>query len=116
MPVYETRRLRNLAAALMLLSGLTHSAQLWLTELGATAVTSALVGLFYLLVALGLSGQSRFSLWAGLLVPITGSLATAGQWADASSQALPAWHLLVDILVIGLCAYVLFRTRHELMD
>lgn len=116
MPVYATRKLRNLAATLMLLSGLSHVGQLWFRELDGMALITALLGMFYLVLALGLSGQSRFTLWVSSVTVCASGMA-GSQLLDLDAlDPLLAWHLAVDALVVPLCLYVLFRTRHSEMD
>jgi hypothetical protein len=116
MPVYATRNLRNLAAALMLLSGLTHVGQLWFVKLNGIALLAALLGMFYLLISLGLSGQSRFSLWLATGLPAAAAYAAVLKPETRLLPTLWPWHIAADIAVPCLCLYILFRTRHSRMD
>ena len=56
MPVFATRKLRNIGAALMLLSGLIHIGSLWFNELNSVTLVVASFGVFYFLIGLGLAG------------------------------------------------------------
>ena len=116
MPVYATRRLRNLAATLMLLSGLTHVGQLWFVKLDGYAVSAALLGMFYLLISLGLSGRSRFTLWLASCLPAAVAYAAVLKPETKLISTLWLWHIAVDIAVPCLCLYILYRTRHSEMD
>ena len=116
MPVYATRNLRNLAATLMLLSGLTHVGQLWFVKLGGYALLAALLGMFYLLISLGLSGRSRFTLWLASCLPAAAAYAAVLKPETRLLPTLWFWHIGVDIAVTCLCLYILFRTRHSEMD
>lgn len=116
MPVYATRNLRNLAAALMLLSGLTHIGQLWFVKLNGNALLAALLGMFYLLISLGLSGRSRFTLWLASCMPAAAAVAAVLKPETSPLATLWLWHIAADIAVPGLCLYILFRTRHSDMD
>lgn len=116
MPVYATRRIRNSAATLMLLSGLTHIGQLWLVKLDGQALLAALLGMFYLLIGLGLSGQSRFTLWIASALPAAAAAFSLPILLDDIHQPLLIWHVTADTLVASLCIFVLFRTRHAEMD
>jgi hypothetical protein len=70
----------------------------------------------YLLLALGLSGQSRFSLWLGLTLPALGSY-TSYLWQPPPGAPLQALLTMpIGLLVMLLCAFILYRSRHELMD
>jgi hypothetical protein len=115
-PVYATRKFRNIAAALMLLSGFTHVGQLWMVKLDAQALLSASLGMFYLLIGLGLSGQSRFTLWLASALPAAGAVLGLTMLAENIKQPMLLWHVAVDFLVVALCLYILYRTRHANMD
>jgi hypothetical protein len=116
MPVFETRKFRDLAAALMLLAGVTHVAQLWLYALSGTTVLAALLGMFYFLIALGLAGRSRFSLWVGVMIPGLGAAAGLQFYLSRPPVELTLLNVCINSLVVILCAYTLFRTRHAEMD
>ncbi len=116
MPVYATRKLRNIAAALMLLSGCSHIGQLWFVELDAAAMIGALFGMFYLLIGLGLAGQSRFTLWIAIVMPVAGAFGAFQRLNPQSLEPLLVWHMFADFLVILICAFILFETRHVEMD
>jgi hypothetical protein len=100
----------------MLLSGLTHIGQLWLVKLDAQALMAALLGMFYLLIGLGLAGQSRFTLWIASALPAAAAVLGLTLLAGNISQPLLLWHVAADILVATLCIYILFHTRHADMD
>jgi hypothetical protein len=116
MPVYATRNLRNLTAVLMLLSGLTHVGQLWFVKLNGIALLAALLGMFYLLISLGLSGRSRFTLWLASFLPAAAACVSVLKPEASPLPVLRLGHLGVDITVSCLCLYILFRTRHSEMD
>ena len=48
MPIYTTRKFRNAAAALMLMTSVTHIGQLWFRETTPINLMIALVGVYYL--------------------------------------------------------------------
>ena len=116
MPATTIRRVRNTAAVLMLTSGISHIAQLWFRDVDARALLLGLAGMYYLVLALGLSGRSRFTLW----ITIASVAASAGfglsQWSPQQPEILLAWHILADATVALLCVYVLYQNRYALMD
>ncbi len=116
MAVYATRKIRNTAALLMMFNGVSHVAQLWLRETSAATLLTALGGMYYLLLALGLSGQSRFTLWISAVSVIAGAALRSGQLDPGTPDATLAWHLSLDITVAALCLYILYRTRFADMD
>ena len=116
MTVYRTRKVRNLAALLFMLSGLSHVAQLWFRDTDGAALLTALLGMLYLLLALGLSGQSRFALWATSVTAIPGAAAGTLLLSPDPFDPLVVWHYAVDGTVAALCLYILYRTRFAEMD
>jgi len=116
MPVFKTRKLRDLAAALMLLAGITHVGQLWFYSLSGTTIFAALFGMFYFLIALGLAGKSRFSLWVAVMIPALGVVGGTQRYISPSPVELTLLNVAINLLVIFLCLYTLYRTRHSEMD
>ena len=116
MPVFETRKLRDLAAALMLLAGITHVAQLWIYALSGSTIFAAMFGMVYFLIALGLAGKSRFSLWTGVIMPALAVLAGEQRHTGPSPVDLSLLNLGINLSVLCLCGYTLYRTRHSDMD
>jgi len=116
MPVYATRKLRNIATILILLSGLTHVAQLWFVKLDGTTILTALLGMSYLLIGLGLSGQSRFTLWLATGIPAAAAVTEIAGLSASPPGLLLLWHTGTNITVALVCAYILYRTRHAQMD
>ncbi len=116
MAVYATRKIRNTAALLMMLSGISHIAQLWLRETNAATLLTALVGMYYLLLALGLSGSSRFTLWVSAVSVTAGGAVRTGQLTTSAPDPALSWHLAADLAIAGLCLYTLYRTRFADMD
>ncbi len=110
-PSLSAHALRQLTATLMALCGLWQVTGLWLNPLSATSVVEALCGAVYLLVAVGLAGQSRFALWLAIVV------ATSMLWLNISGQ--PGWErpllirYAVDTLIILLSCRVLWLLRHQ---
>lgn len=101
------RRLRYLAANLVLMIGIVLVASPWYRELDATSVISAATGVAYLIIALGLFGQSRFTLF----VAIGGCLARP--WLLPAVEPLSNALLAMDLLAAACCLVVLWQVRHE---
>lgn len=107
---YPGTLLRNTAATLMCLSGTLQIAALWLRELTGVAVIDSLCGTTYLIIALGLFGRSRFSLFMGLLVPTAASVML--RYFVPQPTQIHTLRITVDIIVALLCVIVLWETRH----
>lgn len=116
MPVHGTRKIRNLAALLVSLSGVTHVAQLWFREIDESSLFTALVGMVYLLLGLGLSGQSRFTLWACGITTLAAAGYGVSLLTPSAPDALLVWHITADAIAGPLCLYTLYRTRYADMD
>ena len=116
MPVYATRKLRNFATGLMLVAGCTHIGQLWLYPLSGTSIIAAMSGVLYLLIALGLAGRSRFSLWMGLVIPAIDAGAGILRYRRLDQEVLTLSNIAINLLLIAICAYILYRTRNARMD
>ena len=102
MPVLETRKLRDLSAALMLLAGITHVAQLWIYTLSGATIFAAMFGMVYFLIALGLAGNSRFTLWTGVIIPALAVVAGEPHQPPSTLDLAPL-NLGINILVLFLC-------------
>ena len=111
-----SRTLRRLTGLLMLVLGVSHVMQLWLQPLDGTVIYTALFGVVYLLVSLGLSGQSRFTLWLGILVPAAGSYAGYLRYHLVGPTPFTVAHIAASLLVVALCVTILYRSRHAIMD
>jgi hypothetical protein len=103
--------LRNIAATLLCLSGITHIAGLWLRDINSNVLVGALFGAAYLYIGIGLYGKSRFALVMAILFPLLGaSLALT----DSPMSPFNTLHLTVlcaNFIVIVLCSGVLFVVR-----
>ena len=60
---HRASKLRAIAATLVCTSGAAHLASLWFRPLDEGAVASIFIGATYLIVGIGLFGQSRFTLF-----------------------------------------------------
>lgn len=103
--------LRNTAATLMCVSGIGQIASLWLRELTANALVDGLWGTVYLVIGIGLFGQSRFSLFLAMVIPTaaTGILF----YTVAQPEQVYALRIAIDVVVVLLCAVVLWEMRHS---
>lgn len=103
--------LRFLAASLLTASGLAHVAALWFRELDARAVAAMLLGAVYLIIAIGMFGQSRFTLFLAIAVP--GAVTFASLQQPGPIHTLQTLSLAVNAMVICLSALVLWQVRNR---
>lgn len=101
---------RRLAALLCSLAGVALIAGLWLRDISGLVVIDAVAGAIYLLLALGLLGNSRFSLFMGIAIPCA---AAAGLWWWPLPEVpFREQQILGNAMIAALCAFALWRVRH----
>ena len=104
-------RLRNLAAALITLSGVGQVAQLWFRDLSGTTVAEAVLGIAYILIGIGLLGQSRFTLFVAIVVPALAATRIIDTVTPENPSALLIARIAVDVIVVLCCVIELLRVR-----
>ena len=107
----QSYRLRNLAAILITFSGIGHIAALWLRELTELAVLDALLGTVYLIIGIGLFGQSRFALFMAIVTPgaISGFLLAN---VTEPGQIMTV-RITIDVIVVCCSLIVLWQVRNN---
>jgi len=103
--------LRHTAATLMCLSGVAQIAALWLRELTGTALIDGLWGTVYLAIGIGLFGHARLSLFLGIVVPCAAIAILF--YTIPQPEQIYALRIAIDVVVVLLCAIVLWETRHH---
>ena len=104
-------RLRNIAATLLCLSGITHIAGLWLGDINSQVLVGALFGAAYLYIGIGLYGKSRFALVTAILFPAIGAALALTNSQLSSLSTMQLTLLCANSIVIVLCSAVLFVVR-----
>lgn len=100
---------RNTAACLMLLSGLTHVAQLAVYPAHAHVVTAAAFGVLYFAIGLYLLRPARAALWCGALFPLIGGSLGVYRFIALQPNPFTVLHVLIDVVVIAVCVRLLLR-------
>ncbi|GAB3288475.1 hypothetical protein [Parahaliea aestuarii] len=100
--------MRQLAALLVAASGAWQVAGLWFNPLNEAHLLIALIGAAYLLLSIGLFGQSRFSLFLAMVVP-----ALHLWFLMRLGEGLASLPAAIDLAVILLCARVFWALRHQ---
>ena len=103
--------LRNIAATLLTLSGISHIALLWIRDIDLPLLLSVSFGAVYLFIGIGLYGQSRFALFTAIVVPGIGAGLALSYRELSAFSTLGLGQLGVDAIVILFCAIVLFAVR-----
>ena len=109
MPVTSPPPLRIATAIVVTAAGLAQVAMLWVFDLGAPVLLTALAGGCYLLLGLGLFGVSRFAL------ALSAAVCGARAWLAFAPVPVPLWEQLrtgVDVLVAVTALGLLWQARH----
>lgn len=95
----------------MTVSGTGHIASLWLRDLTGEAIVDALIGAVYLIIGIGLFGQSRFTLFMGIIIP------AGGAWYVFRylpyGEPIYEARMTIDAMVILCSAFTLWQARHD---
>ena len=103
-------RIRNLAAALLCLSGTIHVTQLFAGRPVVDTVITVSFGVIYLVIGVLLFRSSRASLTLGVIIPLIGLLlAVAGMLMNPTP--LGAFFIAVDVIVAGCCFYIITKNK-----
>jgi hypothetical protein len=103
---------QSIAAGLMILSGLTHPAQVVLFDLGPEAAQSARGGSIFLLVGLGLLTRFKLALAIGIALPLLGGVSSVVRIVNGDpTTLLTPVHAAIDFVVVGLCIASLWTRR-----
>lgn len=95
--------LRLLAAILITVSGIGQVAMLWFRDLTGAALTDAMMGVVYIIIGIGLQGQSRFTLFLAIAVPATAAALVLNSSGAGGFNMLQIARLAIDFAVI-MCA------------
>jgi hypothetical protein len=105
------RAIRSVLAVLVCIAGSAQIASLWMRPLSEAAVMDAVLGATYLILAIGLFGQSRFSLFMTALVP--GGMAIAIATSSSELMDIERLRLSADSLVALGSVLLLWRARND---
>ncbi|MEW4529446.1 MAG: hypothetical protein ACF8PG_18240 [Maioricimonas sp. JB045] len=100
---------RLCAAALMLLSGVTHVSQLVVYVAKPNVIGAALFGVIYFVIGLLLWWNKRVGLWLGAILPTIGGVLGAIRFASMHRNPFSIFHIIIDLIVVPICVWLLFR-------
>lgn len=100
---------RRLAAFLMMLSGVTHVAQLAVYRAEAHVVTAAVFGLLYFSIGLYLLQPRRAALWCSALFPLIGGSLGIYRFIVLQPNPFTVFHVIIDVVVIALSVRLLVQ-------
>lgn len=102
---------RRIAAYLMLLSGITHPAQMLFYGTAPEIRGPALSGTLFFFVGLLLLTRYRLALWIAIALPLMGGIGAIYRILAEVPTAFTWFHAAIDFVVIGLCVTALATAR-----
>ena len=109
----QTSRLPPLAGALLLLSGVTHVAQLGVYPVEGHVVGAASFGVAYFSIGIFLVRRSGSALWWGAILPAIGGTLGIYRFVSLHSNPFSIFHVVIDVIVVPVCIYCLVRRRRS---
>lgn len=109
------RKLRVFTGCLIAACGMALIASLWFRKLSGIALGDALLGAVYLIIAIGVFGQSRFSLFLAAVVPATVSTTIyvlLTNTADGNLSDIMRLRVAADVIITACAALALWRARN----
>lgn len=107
----EKHPARTVAAVLMLVSGVTHVAQLAVYGSRFSVVGAAAFGAVYFLIGLALLGRGRAAPWFGAILPAIGGALGVYRFLHWHANPFSVFHVAVDLIVVPCCVYLLIKSR-----
>lgn len=105
--------LRLLAATLVICGGAVRIASLWFRELDEQAVLTLLTGAVYLIMGIGLFGQSRFALFIAAVTCSATSLLALRYVSLEAMLPLQLAAVVADAVTAVCCVLVFWQLRKE---
>lgn len=103
----KARVLRRTAAILMLISGVTHVAQLAVYSAHKHIEIAAMFGVLYFLLGIRLLQPGRAGLWFGATAPCIGGSLGVYRFFFLQPNPFSVFHVAVDLVVVPICIYLL---------
>ena len=98
---------RKIAAGMMLLSGITHPAQMLFYGSNPEIRGPAMSGTIFFFVGLFLLTRFRLALWVAIVLPLMGGVGAIYRIVEAAPTVFTYFHAAIDFAVVGLCGTVL---------
>jgi uncharacterized membrane protein (UPF0136 family) len=106
------KRSQRFVAALLIVSSMTHVAQLAVYSLETHVIAAAAFGVVYFAVGMLLIRGDRVGLWLALTFPSVGGILGVWRFMFMHRNPFSVLHVAIDVLVVLICGYIVFRS-HE---
>lgn len=100
--------LRRAAASLMLLSGVTHVAQLAVYDAHHSVIGAAVFGGIYFGIGVLLLSRYGIALVLGAVLPTIGGVLGIYRFLHLHPNPFSVFHVAIDLVVVPVCVYLLY--------
>lgn len=111
MPAQPLPAARRLAGALLMVSGITHVAQLFVYGHAGHVIGAAAFGLAYFLIGAWLLRPGRPALWFATILPTIGGILGVLRFLTLQPNPFSVFHVLIDLVVVPIGIGLLIRRR-----
>ena len=98
-------QLLKLAGILLLVSSVTHVAQLQVYPLEHHVIGAAGFGVVYFFIGLFLLRRKRLALWLGAIFPSIGGVLGMYRFVFIHINPFTIFHVAIDLIVVPICIY-----------
>uniref|UniRef100_A0AAU1M3R7 Integral membrane protein n=1 Tax=Streptomyces sp. NBC_00148 TaxID=2903626 RepID=A0AAU1M3R7_9ACTN len=100
-------------AGLLLLSGVTHLAQLAVYQHEANVLGAAAFGAVYVVIGVAVLGRRPAALHLAAVLPTIGGLLGIYRFFFLHTNPFSVWHVALDLIIVPLAVTLLARRRSE---
>ncbi|WP_228991919.1 hypothetical protein [Streptomyces sp. DH8] len=100
-------------AGLLLLSGVTHLAQLAVYQHEANVLGAAGFGAVYFMIGIAILGRWPAALHLAVVLPTIGGLLGVYRFLFLHTNPFSVWHVVLDLIIVPLAVRLLARPRTE---
>lgn len=110
-------RVRDTASALLLISGVTHVAQLFVYPENVSARGASLFGVIYFALGLFLRfSRGNAAVWLSAILPAIGGVLGVWRFIHLHRNPFSVFHVAIDLIVVPCCMYLLARREKRADD
>ncbi|MES2310520.1 MAG: hypothetical protein V4507_16830 [Verrucomicrobiota bacterium] len=103
----------KISSWLLMISGTTHIIQLYFYGNQGHVIGASIFGLLYFLIGLGLQKSCKTAMWLAVTLPVIGGLAGLARFILIHPNPFTAFHVIVDLIVVPLCALKLKEIKKQ---
>ena len=100
-----------ISGILLVISGVTHISQLWVYPTDVSAIGASIFGILYFVIGVILLLKYEAGLWLSIIFPVIGGVLGVYRFIFLHSNPFTIFHLIIDIIVITLSTYAIFKKR-----